>query len=135
MARYKGISLIETLIAVSMLIFISFVGIQLFSSNIIRSGLMAKRSDLVSELDNRVAEYRVSGTFDDSDMGDMTFSQVDVTNEGNNGNGVGNSSTDGNQSGGDTGNATGVEYILYQFTASYSDNSLSSSQLFLEEKA
>lgn len=132
---YRGVSLIETMIAVTILIFVSFVGLVLFSSNIIRSDLLSKRADLVDELDKRVVEYRISGTFDSTASSDMIFSQVDVTNEGNNGNGVGNSSTDGNQSGGTTGNSTGVEYKLYKFTASYSDNSMSVDQFFLEEEA
>jgi type II secretory pathway pseudopilin PulG len=119
--KMVGVSIVEVMFAITVLLFASYAALVLLGTSSSKGVLMSKKIDLVNSLDDKVSEYIISKSFDDSGSGGRTYTKTDITNEGNNGNGNGNSSTEGNQSGGETGNATGVEYSLYKFTATDSN--------------
>ncbi|WP_052399178.1 hypothetical protein [Candidatus Francisella endociliophora] len=121
----KAASLIEVLIAVGVLIFVSFVFFYVLSGSLTKSTLLTKKSRLSNELNQRVSEYMLSNSFEDSSIGSFSFSQQDITSEGNSGLGVGNSTTEGNQGGGTTGSATSIDYNLKQFSATDSETNVS----------
>ena len=108
MNNRKGMALIETMIAIFIMLFVSFVSFSTFSSILINSDLIVKKMNLSNKLDERISEYRISGVFDDSTFGDMNFSQEDVSDQGSN-------------------------YSTYSFTATYSDDSFSLNSLYLEK--
>ena len=127
-----GVSLTELMIAVSVLLFVSYSALMLLGSSSLKSNLLSKRNHLASELDDRVKIYKLTSSFTQETVGNNTFSKEDITNEGNNGQGVGNSTTEGNQSGGDTGNSTGVDYSMYRFTVTDDEDGLIIHQLAFE---
>ena len=130
--KMAGMSIIEVMIAIAMLLFVSYATLMVLSSGMSTTIYLSKKVDLVDELDYRVSEYIISNSFDGTASGSSSFVKTDITNEGYNGVGYGNSSTTGNQSGGTTGNSTGVDYNLYQFTATNSDNGITINQKSFE---
>lgn len=77
--KYRGVSLTETLISVSILLFASCTSIMLITSNSAKTTLIEHRVRLANVLDDRVNEFLLSGTFDSSSDGDMSFSEEAIT--------------------------------------------------------
>ena len=120
--------LVEAMLATTVLLFVSYATLKVLSSGYSSSEYLSKKVALADQLNDRVEEYIITGTFDTSSSGGFSFSEVEITNEGNNGQGNGNSTTYGNQSGGDTGNSTSVEYNIFEFIATDSVTSVSTNQ-------
>ncbi|QLE78766.1 hypothetical protein FLM55_03020 [Francisella sp. Scap27] len=128
--KMTGVSIVEVMFSIVVLLFVSYAGLMLLGTSSSKGVLMTNKVDLVDLLDDKVSEYIISHSFDDSGSSGRTYIQTDITNEGNNGNG--NSSTEGNQSGGETGSATGVDYNLYKFTATDSNYDITTNKKVFE---
>ena len=124
-SKRSGMGLVEAMLATTVLLFVSYATLNVLSSGYSSSEYLSKKVTLADELDERVEEYILTGTFDTTSSGSFSFSEADITNEGNNGQGNGNSTTYGNPSGGTTGGATNVAYNLFKFTATDSVTSVS----------
>ncbi|AIT09313.1 hypothetical protein LO80_04575 [Candidatus Francisella endociliophora] len=74
----KGISLIESVISIAIMLFIMTTFSLVISSTITTSTLADKKVRLTDALDERIDEYAILGTFNTSSSGSMTFSQFDV---------------------------------------------------------
>ena len=80
MIRQKGITLVEMLISAAIVIFLLFTVFYTFGNILSESILIEKKVSLTNELDHRIKEYIISGEFDTSDDGDMSFNSLGVTN-------------------------------------------------------
>lgn len=74
----KGISLIESLISIAIMLFIMTTFALVISSTITTSTLADKKVKLTDALDEKIDEYSITGNFILSGSGDITFSQSDV---------------------------------------------------------
>lgn len=80
--KQKGISIIETLIAVSILLFLFFAAFYTLGNILGGTVLTEKKVELVNELDDRVEDYMLTGDFDENASGDITFSrEIEGTTE------------------------------------------------------
>lgn len=69
----KGFTLIEVIIAAAVGVFLLFTVFYMIGNILSKAILTEKKVELVSELDSRVDEFMLTGEFDDSELGDMTF--------------------------------------------------------------
>ncbi|AXA33443.1 prepilin-type N-terminal cleavage/methylation domain-containing protein [Francisella adeliensis] len=80
MKKNKGFTLIETIIAVTITIFLLFAVFYAIGSVLSGSVLTEKNVDLTDELGRRINEYIISGEFDASDDNGMEFSKEEKVN-------------------------------------------------------
>ncbi|AXH30351.1 MULTISPECIES: hypothetical protein [Francisella] len=79
----QGISLIEAIISISIILFILTAFSLLISSTIINNTLADKKVELIDTLDQRIEDYSMLGSFDTTSSGSITFSQSDVNENPN----------------------------------------------------
>lgn len=126
--KIAGVGLVEVMVAVTLLLFVSYAVLKILSLGHSSSKHLSKKVELADHLDERVAEYILTGVFNNSVSEDFSFVSNEITNEGNNGNGNGNSTTYGNPSGGETGNSTSIDYNVFEFIATDSTNNITTNQ-------
>ena len=80
MKTQKGFTLVEVLIAAAMVGFLLFGALYVVGNILTGSALSEKRVELTDELDTRINQFVLNGTFDDSTSGNMTFSEGVSTN-------------------------------------------------------
>ncbi|MFC4892330.1 Tfp pilus assembly protein FimT/FimU [Pseudofrancisella aestuarii] len=67
-SKQKGIALIETLISLVIIMFVSFFAFSLMSNFITNATLQNTQTELLNELDNRVITFDALGTFNENDF-------------------------------------------------------------------
>jgi hypothetical protein len=73
--KNKGFTILEVLISSALAMFLFFAVFYTIGNIISKAILMEKKVELVDELDNRVNDFMLTGTFDESAIGDITFSK------------------------------------------------------------
>ncbi|WP_261986280.1 type II secretion system protein [Francisella philomiragia] len=73
----KGFTFIEVLIASILGIFVLMAAFYAIGNILSNAVLTEKKVELANELESRVDNYMLTGSFDDSSSGDLTFSRVD----------------------------------------------------------
>lgn len=76
--RIKGISIIESLIAISILLFLFFAAFYTLGNILGGTVLTEKKTQLINALDFHVNDYMLTGNFDESASGDITFSRETI---------------------------------------------------------
>ena len=77
--KNKGITFIEVIIALAILIFL-FFAVFYTLGNVLTGGILAqKKMELINELDGRVNHYGVTGDFDDTSSDGMTFTETSIS--------------------------------------------------------
>lgn len=74
-SKKYGLSLIETLISVALLLFTLFAMFLVFDSTVLSSNTVDKKVELSDALNDRVDDYNLTGVFDTSSLGSITFTQ------------------------------------------------------------
>ena len=79
MKKNKGITFIEVMIAVAILLFL-FFAVFYTLGNVLSGGILAqKKVQMINELDNRVNHYDVTGDFDSATSNGMTFTETSIS--------------------------------------------------------
>ncbi|GMN89431.1 type II secretion system protein [Francisella sciaenopsi] len=73
----KGFVFLEVLIASILGIFVLIAAFYAIGNILSNAVLTEKKVELANELESRVDNYMLTGSFDDSSFGDLTFSRVD----------------------------------------------------------
>jgi type II secretory pathway pseudopilin PulG len=73
--KQQGITLVESIISMAILLFLLFAFFLIFNSTILSTSTLNKRVDMVSALDQRIDDYALTGNFDNTSSGSMVFSQ------------------------------------------------------------
>ncbi|MEY8714038.1 type II secretion system protein [Francisella philomiragia] len=73
----KGFVFLEVLIASILGIFVLIAAFYAIGNILSNAVLTEKKVELANELESRVDNYMLTGNFDDSSFGDLTFSRVD----------------------------------------------------------
>ncbi|APC95399.1 type II secretion system protein [Francisella tularensis subsp. novicida] len=73
----KGFTIIEVLIVAALGLFTLMTAFYAIGNILSNAILTEKKVELVDELETRVDEYMLTGNFDDSSLGNITFSRVD----------------------------------------------------------
>jgi type II secretory pathway pseudopilin PulG len=73
--RQQGITLVESMISIAILMFLLFAFFLVFNSTILSSSTLNKQVDMTSALDQRIDDYVLTGSFNDTSSGSMVFSQ------------------------------------------------------------
>ncbi|AJI47902.1 prepilin-type N-terminal cleavage/methylation domain-containing protein [Francisella philomiragia] len=74
--NFKGFTFIEVLIASILSIFVLIAAFYAIGNILSSAVLSEKKVELVDELESRVDNYMLTGNFDDSPLGNITFSRV-----------------------------------------------------------
>lgn len=74
-AKQRGITLVESMISIAILMFLLFAFFLVFNSTILSSSTLNKQVDMTSVLDQRIDDYVLTGSFNDTSSGSMVFSQ------------------------------------------------------------
>ncbi|MGQ4002669.1 hypothetical protein QIW31_06465 [Francisellaceae bacterium CB299] len=77
--KMAGMSIVEVILAVAMLLFVSYATLRVVSSGAISTGLLTKKVALVDQLSDRVSEYTILNSFDTTTSASTTFSESDIT--------------------------------------------------------
>ncbi|AIT09887.1 hypothetical protein LO80_07840 [Candidatus Francisella endociliophora] len=80
--KSQGVSLTETLISMTILLFASFASFSLLTSNAAKTNLIEQKVNLANQLDERVNEYLISNNFNDGSSGNTSFSQQSIEGTG-----------------------------------------------------
>ncbi|AIT10291.1 hypothetical protein LO80_04985 [Candidatus Francisella endociliophora] len=75
----KGVSLIEALISVAIMLFILFSMFLVFNSAILSSSVVDDKVNLYDQLNDRIDNYRLTGVFDNTSSGTITFSEQQLS--------------------------------------------------------
>ncbi|MED7788326.1 type II secretion system protein [Francisella sp. 19X1-34] len=73
--RNKGFTILEVLISSALVMFLFFTIFYTIGNIISRAILIEKKVELADELDDRVSDFMLSGTFNDNSLGNITFSK------------------------------------------------------------
>lgn len=73
----KGFTIIEVLIVAALGLFTLMTAFYAIGNILSNAILTEKKVELVDKLETRVDEYMLTGNFDDSSLGNITFSRVD----------------------------------------------------------
>lgn len=73
--KNKGFTILEVLISSALAMFLFFAIFYTVANIISKAVLIEKKVELADELDNRVCNFMLTGVFDDSSIGNITFSK------------------------------------------------------------
>lgn len=76
--KMAGMSIVEVLLAVAMLLFVSYVGLKILSSSSKKVAVLSKKVALTDKLDDRVSKYTLLNTFDNTDTDNIIFSATNT---------------------------------------------------------
>jgi type II secretory pathway pseudopilin PulG len=79
MKKNKGITFIEVIISLVILLFLFFAVFYTLGNVLSGSILAQKKVEIINELDTRVNHYDITGSFDETSSNGITFSQTSIS--------------------------------------------------------
>ncbi|MEY8702743.1 type II secretion system protein [Francisella philomiragia] len=76
--KQKGVSLVESIISSGLILFVLSSSFLIINSSITTSVITEKKTQLIQQLDKKIADYILTGRFNDQTIGDDYFSQKKV---------------------------------------------------------